>query len=126
MLFNYLQTMIFYSGVQAELKAQINNQDFVNLVCQTNHSKGLIVEEMFPNRRTIPGPKKMRYFIVVCEVLSQKLLLKDIGLKEQKICAELLSDRISKLNSDPFISDIYKAKIDKWKKSIEYFQFNEV
>ncbi len=121
MFLSYFKRMVFFSGVQAELKAQHPDQDFVNRVCQTDASKNLILAEFFPNQDIIAGPKKMKYFVVVCEVLSQRLALGDVSANDQLLCAKLLQDRYNKLVSDPQILATVINSAAKWRDQIELF-----
>ena len=121
MVMAYFGRMTFYSGVQAELKAQIADQGFANRVCQTTAATNTIVNEIYPNRATISGPKKMRYFVTVCEILSQRLLLKDVNIEDQIVCAKLLQDRCNKVASDPMVLATIPDQIAEWRQCLERF-----
>ena len=113
--------MTFYSRLQAELKAQIGNQEFVNRICQTQDAYNTIVNELYPNKKSIPGPKKLRFFVSVCEILSQRLVLKDVDISDQAVCAKLLQDRLNSIVSNPIVLGSMPNQFTEWKRRLEEY-----
>ena len=122
MIFASFGRLKFYSAVQAELKAQFGDQSFVNRVCQTDAATKQIMEDYYPNRAKIPGPKKMRHFVVVCEVLTQRLELKDLEETDLSACAKLLRDRYHKVTSNPHVLASIPNQVAHWDEAINLFE----
>ena len=113
-------TMIFYSAIQAELKAQYPDQEFVNRASQTDEAQHAILVELYSHRKQI-RPKKMKYFIICCEALSQRLAYKDLSEEDLVIAAKLLQDRYNKVISNPAVLAQIPSQMAEWRLRLEDF-----
>ncbi len=83
--------------VQAELKAQHNDQLFVNEICQDYNSVNII---NFYFQDSLFRKKKDAAFLVVCAILAKAILSKDMDDSSREVCCLLLRDRVDRINSD--------------------------
>lgn len=97
-MFESIKARMYVAKVQAELKAQYGDQDFVNRVCQLPENlKQLIVlreQAYYKNDRVAP-------FMNVCHILGESMNSKSLPEADRQICASLLSQRLQKASSDP-------------------------
>lgn len=97
-MFAYLKLRFFVARVQAELKAQYDDQEFVNLICQhpANLETLADIEQHAYYKKTTISP-----FLATCQILGGSLDLADIAFEKRLICCELLSQRLAKARRDP-------------------------
>ena len=102
----------------AELKAQIDDQEFVNRVCYVNLAGVL---DLYERRAEVPIVPRLRYFFIVCEILSHRLIFEDVSDGDCASCAALLTDRLHKLDNSGQLTDelrhlknVWQARIDEW------------
>jgi hypothetical protein len=97
-MFESIKLRLFVAKVQAELKAQYDDQSFVNRVCQLpenlEHLNVLREQAYFRKDRIAP-------FLAVCHILDASLNATALPLETRKICAALLGQRLQKASSDP-------------------------
>ncbi len=117
-MFEGIKLRMFFAKIQAELKAQYNDQQFVNRVCQLPPTMRLIAESRdhvyFEGTKIAP-------FLYVLIVLGEAVTSDLLPEEDRNLSAALLADRLSKANSDPgfriaHISVIHEAeeKLSEW------------
>ncbi len=96
-MFEAIKLRIFVARVQAELKAQYDDQQFVNYICQlpTNIEQLNVLREHAYYRKDRIAP-----FLAVCHILHESLLVTDLPVETKKICAALLAQRLQKAAGD--------------------------
>ena len=97
-MFEVLKYRWYLARVQAELKAQYNDQEFVDLICQlpSNQEKLHHLHKHAYYRK-----EKIAPFMAVCFVLSESLESSVLPHDKKTICAELLGQRLQKISTDP-------------------------
>lgn len=97
-MFERFKLRVFVAKVQAELKAQHNNQQFVNTVCgqPSNIEKLNTLREHAYYRGDRIAP-----FLATCEVLRSSLRLAELPKDVRQICASLLAQRLQKAATNP-------------------------
>ncbi len=97
-MFEGLKLRLYLAKIQAELKAQYDDQQFVNLICQlsSNVEQLNVLREHAYYRKDRIAP-----FLAVCHILHESLLVDDLPLEVKKICAALLAQRLQKASTDP-------------------------
>lgn len=97
-MFEGFKLRLFLAKVQAELKAQYADQQFVNLICQlpSNIDQLNVLREhaYYRNDRIAP-------FLAVCHILHESLLVDELPPEVKNICAALLAQRLQKASADP-------------------------
>ena len=89
---------MYFAKIQAELKAQYNDQDFVNRVCQLPS----IMEQLGEIRtKAYYKGKKIAPFLNVCFVLGEAMESDLLTQEDRAICVGLLAQRLEKASSDP-------------------------
>ncbi|SUB83054.1 Uncharacterised protein [Pragia fontium] len=96
-MFNSIVLRFRIAKVQAELKAQHNDQRFVNEICQDYNSVNIID---FYFQDSLFRKRKDAGFLVVCAILAKAICLKNIDDPNREICYLLLRDRVDRINSD--------------------------
>lgn len=117
-MFEAIRQRMFFAKIQAELKAQYNDQQFVNRVCQLPPTMRLITE--LRGHAYFEGTK-IAPFLYVLIVLGEAVKSELLREEDRNLSASLLFDRLSKANSNPtfriaHISVIYEAEesLTKW------------
>jgi hypothetical protein len=92
-MFETLKLRFFVAAVQAELKAQHDDQAFVNQVCQSpeniNHLRAARTDPYFPKG-------KIGAFMATCLVLAESMDSEELSKETKDICARLLVQRLRK------------------------------
>src|SRR5690606_3793542 len=84
--------------VQAEIKAQHDDQDFVNRLCQLpEHIEQLDSLRQQAYYRKYP----IAPFLNACHVLGEGIDSQSLSENDRKLCAFLLAQRLQKVSSDP-------------------------
>jgi hypothetical protein len=101
-VFDELRFRYFLAKVQAELKAQHYDQQFVDLVCHLpSNLELLMLLRDQPNYRK----DSLLPFLAVCSILGASLSIEDFSKDVKMTCAELLEQRLQKADSNlPFKS----------------------
>ncbi|MEO5606704.1 MAG: hypothetical protein ABIR13_03865 [Polaromonas sp.] len=117
-MFEVIRQRMFFAKVQAELKAQYNDQNFVNRVCQLPPTMRLIAES---REHAYFDGTKIAPFLYVLIVLGEAVTSELLPEEDRNLSAALLKDRLSKANSNPgfriaHISVIHEAeqKLSTW------------
>lgn len=115
-MFKAFSRSFFFAGVQAELKAQHNDQGFVERVCQGEDGANYFNKRLDRWRDLSSGikPAKVRFFIMTCGVLGDRLICGDLAKVELNLCAKLLSDRCARILSSPELLSLCKRDIAVW------------
>lgn len=117
-MFYVFRLRLFIAKVQAELKAQYDDQDFVNRICQipTNMEALATIKDSAYFRK-----EKVAPFLAVCHVLGESMYSEDLAQEERTICASLLAQRLEKVDGDPHFRMIHlmvfgdlEEKIMQW------------
>ncbi|EJU9841467.1 hypothetical protein P3553_15715 [Vibrio parahaemolyticus] len=97
-MFGFLKNGIFLSKVQAELKAQYDDQYFVNTVCQHPEilEQVLAIKDEAYYRKDNAAP-----FITVCFVLGEVAFSDNFSAEFKQIAISLLAQRLLKVENDP-------------------------
>lgn len=97
-MFDGLKLRFFVAKVQAELKAQYDDQQFVDSVCQlpTNFEQLDVIRQHAYYRKDSIAP-----FLAACHILYESLISAGLSLDTKKICAALLAQRLQKAAGDP-------------------------
>ncbi|EGQ8136991.1 hypothetical protein MZJ28_001399 [Vibrio parahaemolyticus] len=97
-MFGFLKNGLFLSKVQAELKAQYDDQYFVNTVCQHPEilEQVLVIKDEAYYRKDKDAP-----FITVCFVLGEVAFTEKFPTEFKQIAVSLLAQRLLKVESDP-------------------------
>lgn len=111
-MFEAIRHRMFFAKIQAELKAQYNDQQFVNRVCQLPPTMRLITE--FREHAYFEGTK-IAPFLYVLIVLGEAAKSELLREEDRNLSASLLADRLLKINSNPafrvaHISVIHEAE----------------
>lgn len=97
-MFEAIKLRMYFAKIQAELKAQYNDQAFVNRVCQLPH----IMEQLVEIRtKAYYKDQKIAPFLNVCFVLGEAMESDLLTQEDRAICAGLLAQRLEKASSDP-------------------------
>lgn len=97
-MFEAIKLRMYFAKIQAELKAQYNDQAFVNRVCQLPH----IVDQLDEIRtKAYYKGQKIAPFLNVCFVLGEAMESDLLSQEDRAICAGLLAQRLEKASSDP-------------------------
>jgi len=97
-MFEGLKLRLFIAEVQAELKAQCDDQQLVNQVCQLPTN----VEQLNLLRKQAYFRKdKIAPFLATCYILYESLLSEELPFEVKQICAALLAQRLQKASSNP-------------------------
>lgn len=117
-MFEGIKQRMFFAKIQAELKAQYNDQQFVNRVCQLPPTVRLIAES---REHAYFEGTKIAPFLFVLIVLGEAVNSDLLREEDRNLSASLLTNRLSKANSNPafriaHISVILKAEesLSKW------------
>lgn len=117
-MFDAIRQRMFFAKIQAELKAQYNDQQFVNRVCQLPPTMRLITES---REHAYFEGTKIAPFLYVLIVLGEAANSELLREEDRNLSASLLADRLSKANSNPdfriaHISVIHEAEesLSKW------------
>ncbi|MCP5161212.1 MAG: hypothetical protein H6999_12690 [Hahellaceae bacterium] len=113
-----IKLRMYFAKIQAELKAQYNDQVFVNRVCQLPH----IMEQLGEIRtKAYYKGEKIAPFLNVCFVLGEAIESDLLTQEDRAICAALLAQRLEKVSSDPhfrlrhiMIFGDLENKVSKW------------
>jgi hypothetical protein len=96
-MFEGIKVRMFLAKIQAELKAQYNDQRFVNRVCQlpsTLEQLGALrTQAYYKDRKEAP-------FLTVCFILGEAMESDQLSLEDREISASLLAQRLEKVSSD--------------------------
>lgn len=97
-MFEVQKSRWFLAKVQAELKAQYNDQEFVDLICQlpSNLEKLDLIRKHAYYRK-----EKIAPFMAVCFVLCESLESSELPFDKKQTCAALLTNRLQKISTDP-------------------------
>lgn len=113
-MFEGLKLRMLLAKIQAELKAQYNDQQFVNRVCQLPPTVKLITDSW---EGAYFRGTKVEPFLYVLVVLGEAVSSDLLSLDERNLCASLLNDRLSRVRDDiRFIStfgSIYHTAEDR-------------
>tara|TARA_R110000851_G_scaffold79856_1_gene175851 strand:- start:3134 stop:3478 length:345 start_codon:yes stop_codon:yes gene_type:complete len=109
---------MYFAKIQAELKAQYNDQAFVNRVCQLPH----IMEQLGEIRtKAYYKEQKIAPFLNVCFVLGEAMESDLLTQEDRATCAALLAQRLEKASSDPHFRLRYimifgdlESKVSEW------------
>ncbi|MDR6984322.1 hypothetical protein J2X32_002966 [Rheinheimera pacifica] len=97
-MFEKFKRKIFLAKIQAELKAQYNDQDFVDTVCQ--HPK--IIEKIkLIKEQAYYRNDKIAPFLTVCFILGEAAFTDDFPKDIREISLSLLAKRLIKVGGDP-------------------------
>lgn len=117
-MFEAIRQRMFFAKIQAELKAQYNDQQFVNRVCQLPPTMRLITES---REHAYFEGTKIAPFLYVLIVLGEAVNSELLREEDRNLSASLLASRLSKANSNPafrvaHISVIQEAEesLSKW------------
>lgn len=123
-MIEYLKSRFFFAGVQAELKSQYDDQQFINRVCQTDCAIKIIEGYWYQKRGDI-YPTTMKYFIVCCDILSGRLKERDLPIKDLHTCADLLKTRLMQIAMSGTTQFTQKSRIIVWQQELEFFEKTE-
>lgn len=122
-MFEGIKKRLFFAKIQAELKAQYNDQQFVNRVCQLPPTVKLILDSR--NKSYFKGTK-IEPFLWCLIVLGEASTSNLLSSENRNLSASLLADRLTKSNSNPSFriehSDIIsqaEAQLSNWKSTIK-------
>ncbi|UWR04738.1 hypothetical protein K3740_08695 [Ruegeria conchae] len=120
-MFKVLSRSYFFACVQAELKAQYSDQAFVEHVCQGEMGASHFNERLDEWRDRTRGikPAKLRFFIMTCGVLGDRLTRKDLPNHELDLCAKLLLVRCAQIHDRPDIKNIVQDNYAVWMAEID-------
>lgn len=116
-MLKYLMLKLRLAKVQAELMAQIHNQNIVNQLCQLPSS----VEQIdYLYRNAYYRKRKDVNFLIVCNIMAQILISDSPTVEEKKWAFVILSERFDKMTKDKeycrqnfmIIGDFEKALLD--------------
>lgn len=117
-MFEAIKQRIFFAKIQAELKAQYNDQEFVNRVCQLPPTMRLITDS---REHAYFEGTKIAPFLYVLILLGEAVNSELLREEDRNLSASLLADRLSKANSNPafqlaHISVIHEAekRLSQW------------
>jgi|SRR5690606_14738854 hypothetical protein len=97
-MFEAIKLRMYIAKIQAELKAQYNDQAFVNRVCQLPP----IMEQLGEIRtKAYYKGQKIAPFLNVCFVLGEAMESDLLTQEDRAICARLLAQRLEKASSNP-------------------------
>lgn len=108
--------------VQAELKAQQKDLQFVNEICQLPSSREALRElrQYAYYRKDKEAP-----FLAVCHILAESLESAELNIEMKFVCCTLLVGRLQKASTDPhlqskhcFIFNELERKFESWIESI--------
>ncbi|MEA9392645.1 hypothetical protein SJI19_19245 [Acerihabitans sp. TG2] len=95
--FGYFSLRIKIAKVQAELMAQVHNQQFVNEICQYAETIELI-ENLF--KSAYYRKRKDATFLIVCAVLLRTIQNESLPLATRKSSYNWLKERYEKIQTD--------------------------
>ena len=88
---------MFIAKVQAEIKAQYNDQSFVNRVCQHTDN----VEQLTTLRgQAYYRKEKVAPFLHACHILAESMNNSSFSKEDRSVCASLLAQRLENASSD--------------------------
>lgn len=96
-MFDYLVRRWRVAKVQAELKAQIDNQQLVNSLCQRKESLELI-EYLY--RNAYYRKRKDAAFLIVCSLAVMVLTGEEYSEDEKELCYLVLNARYERMRTD--------------------------
>lgn len=109
-MFDVLRLRIFVAKVQAEIKAQHNDQGFVNFVCQQPD----VIEELNRIRKNeYYRSLKIAPFLAACKVLAMNAYAQDSPLEIKMLSATLLQSRLRKARANPEFYEIHQMAFDE-------------
>jgi hypothetical protein len=97
-MFELIKARVYIARVQAELKAQYDDQAFVNRVCQLpeNLKQLRVLREQAYYKKERIAP-----FMNVCHILGESINSDSLSEGDREICASLLAQRLQKAATDP-------------------------
>lgn len=96
-MFRYLMLRVRVAKVQAELMAQVNNQDIVNNIFQKPQSIELI-DLLY--QKAYYRKRKDAAFLIVCALMIMVLNDSSFPEIEKDVCYHVLKDRFIKMQGD--------------------------
>lgn len=114
-MFDAIRQRMFFAKIQAELKAQYNDQQFVNRVCQLPPIMRLITE--YREHAYFEGTK-IASFLYVLIVLGEAANSELLREEDRNLSASLLTDRLSKANSNPAFRIAHTSVIHEAEESL--------
>ena len=120
-MFRYLILRLRVAKVQAELMAQVKNQEAVNNICQNAHSVEFI-DLLY--RKAYYRKRKDADFLIVCALMV--MVINDLTFTEmeREFCYNVLKERFNRMKNDNgycvanfmVVGDCEEAML-KWEKS---------
>ncbi|CAB3754912.1 hypothetical protein [Paraburkholderia humisilvae] len=108
-MFTAIRARWFEARVRAELKAQHNDQAFVNAAFKRLD----IAREMERMRGSALARGKPGAFLIACKVLAINAADPENDPVTQMLCASLLSARLQKARSNPSFHDAFSGYLDE-------------
>lgn len=114
-MFEAIKQRMFFAKIQAELKAQYNDQQFVNRVCQLPPTMQLITES---RKHAYFEGAKIAPFLYTLIVLGEAVNSELLHEEDRNLSASLLAARLSKANSNPAFRIAHISVIHEVEKSL--------
>lgn len=96
-MLKYLLLKLRLAKVQAELMAQIHNQNIVNQLCQL---PGSVEQVDYLYRNAYYRKRRDVNFLIVCNIMAQILKSESSTVEEKKWAFVILSERFDKITTD--------------------------
>lgn len=105
--------------VQAELNAQINNQSFVNHLCQLPQSLRLI---NFLSKNAYYRKRKDSAFLMVCALMLEIINDEEQQVEDRAACCDILKERLGRIKRDEAYSAQNMWLVQECERTINFWE----